>query len=100
MVQRDPVWLLSVAAWSRVVGATHTKSVGDATLVILGTVWDTGNDATQFNDAMRTSLGSLKKDGALWTDGKRFFSLKHAASSVTFVGGTNRAAVQRAIDAK
>jgi hypothetical protein len=73
---------------------------GDAALVILGTLWDTGKDATEFNNAMRTSLGSLKKDGALWTDGKRFFGLKQAASSVTFVGGTNKVAVQRAIEAK
>ena len=49
---------------------------------------------------MQTSLESLKKDGTLWTDGKRYFGLKHAGSSVTFVGGTDRAAVQRAIDAK
>ena len=73
---------------------------GDAALVILGTVWDTSTDATEFNAAMQTSLGSLKKDGTLWTDDKRFFGLKHAASSVTFVGGTDRAAVQRAIEAK
>jgi hypothetical protein len=73
---------------------------GNAALLILGTVWDTPKDATEFNDALQSSMGSLKKDGTLWTDGKRFFGTAHTTSGVTIVSGTDRGAVQRAIVAK
>src|SRR6185436_6477175 len=72
---------------------------GDEALVILGTRWDTPQDGAEFADALERSLASAKRAGELWSDGERFFGLARAGDQVVYVGGTDQAAVERALAA-
>lgn len=71
---------------------------GDTSLLLLQTRWDTARDAAEFNTAMQQSLESLTKTNGLWSDGKRTFGLKRTGDTITFVGSTDSAAAQRALD--
>ena len=67
--------------------------------MLVETVWDTQQDAIEFNSGMQESFQSLKKDGTLWTDGTRYFGMSNRADKVVFVASTDSGAAQRALDA-
>ena len=69
---------------------------GARSLAMLVTRWDTVDDANQFYVAMLQSLNSAKPTGTIWTDGSRYFALRQKTDRVIFVGGTDRATVERA----
>ncbi|MFL5731981.1 MAG: hypothetical protein ACJ78Q_02175 [Chloroflexia bacterium] len=94
----EPTAAAAAAGWGG--GRYSLYQNGDKALVYLGTVWDTAKDATEYNDALQKSFSSMKKDGQLWADDKRFFGLKHSGKNLTLVSGTDRAAVERALAAK
>lgn len=69
---------------------------GSQSLLILGTIWDSGQDASEFEAALRLSLARSKQFGKLWTDGKRYFALKRVNDRVFFFSGTDRTSVDLA----
>jgi len=70
-----------------------------AALVILGTRWDTANDATEFETALRRSFPPGIATGSLWTAGERTYGLRHSGSALTLISGTDAVAVQHALAA-
>jgi hypothetical protein len=84
----------AVAGWGG--GQCDLYQNGARSLAMLVTRWDTIDDANQFYSAMLQSLGSAKSTGTIWTDGSRFFALRQKSDRVVFVGGTDRATVERA----
>src|SRR5205823_5230736 len=72
---------------------------GTNSLIIMGTIWDTLNDAKEFEAGMRESLVRTPKFGELWTDGSRYYTFERIKNRVFYVGGTDRTAVQAALRA-
>ncbi len=87
----------AAAGWG---GASYAFYQGQSSaLLITATRWDTPKDADEFDAALRKSLATAQPDGALWSAGGRFFGIQHNGDAVTFVGGTDRAAVEKALGA-
>ena len=85
------------AGWG---GAAYALYEGQsAALLFTATRWDTAQDATEFAAALRQSLATAQPDGDLWSDAGRFFGIQHNGDDVTFVAGTDRAAVTAALGA-
>ena len=89
----------AAAGWGGAEYAYYQNAGAKTDLLAMVTRWDTEKDATEFNDAMTTSFSSLKKDGTLWTDGKRYFALDNSGDTVVYAAGTDRAAVERVLPA-
>jgi hypothetical protein len=70
-----------------------------AAVLITATRWDTAEDATEFDAALRKSLATARQDGDLWSDAGRFFGIQTSGDRVTFVAGTDRTAVEQALGA-
>jgi hypothetical protein len=87
----------AVAGWGGTRYALYQK--GDASVIILGSRWDSPKDAEEFASAMERSLAGLRRVGKVWSGGGRFFGLTRLNDRVAFVGGTDRAAVERALAA-
>lgn len=68
-------------------------------LVYASTVWDTEQDAQEFEGAMQESFASMTKDGDYWTDTARSFWMKRDAKKVIFIASTNRPALDRVVAA-
>lgn len=95
--QTDTQAARAAAGWGGARYVMHQK--GDDAVVLTLTRWDTPDDATEFADALTATFDSLRKEGDLWTDGKRFFAAKNAADWVAFASGTDRDAVTKALGA-
>jgi hypothetical protein len=81
-------------------GAAYALYQGrSAALLIAATRWDTAQDATEFDTALRRSFATATQDGDLWSDAGRFFGGQHRGDAVTLVAGTDRAAVVQAMAA-
>lgn len=67
----------------------------DGGLMFLHTRWDTAKDADEFEAAMREGLDKLtKKEGTVWTEGGRYFSLKRVDSHIFYIASTDRNALE------
>ena len=60
------------------------------------TVWDTQKDADEFYGSMWETFKKIKPDGATWSGGERFFSLKETGNTVYFIASTDRKALDAA----
>jgi hypothetical protein len=69
---------------------------GPNALVILGTRWDSGTEADEFEGALRNSLATTAQFGQFWTDGTRYFTIKRTPDRVFYIAGTERTVVQQA----
>jgi hypothetical protein len=69
---------------------------GANSLVLLGTRWDSEDEAAQFETATRQSFVRHRRDNGLWTDGTRYWALKRVRDKVFLAAGTDRGAVERA----
>jgi hypothetical protein len=69
---------------------------GSNALLIMGTAWDTAEDATEFDLALRQSLAKLKEIGKLWTDGRRYYTVKRVGDRIFYFAGTDRTMVDLA----
>jgi hypothetical protein len=87
----------AIAGWGGARYALYQN--GDTAVIVLGTRWDSPKDAEEFAGAMEQSLASQKRAGDVWSGGGRFFGLTHVNDQVVFVGGTDQAAVERALAA-
>jgi hypothetical protein len=72
---------------------------GEMALVILGTRWDSANDAGEFATALEQSLAASKRVGTLWSDGERFFGFAQSGDQVIYVASTDQAAAEQALAA-
>jgi hypothetical protein len=72
---------------------------GDKALVIFNTVWDTPKDADEFEAAINDSFSSATKTGSIYSDGKRFFSVKRTGDSIAVGASTDQSALQKAMAA-
>ena len=86
----------AIAGWGG--GQADLYENGSNSVVLLGTVWDTRDDALEFEAAMRKSLALIGRSGSLWSDGTRFFGLACVRDKVVFAGGTEPVSVQKALD--
>jgi hypothetical protein len=68
-------------------------------VVIVGTRWDTTRDANEFEAAMRQSFANDTVKDGIWQDVDRYYALKRTGAAITFLGGTDRAAVAHALGA-
>lgn len=69
---------------------------GTNSLVMMGTRWDSAEDASRFYNALLQSLSQARVSGSLWVEGSRYFTVMLRGDRVIFVGGTSSNAVQRA----
>jgi hypothetical protein len=75
---------------------------GDDSLVIMATVWDSADDATEFGTDLRGALDAIgPAQNGIWDDGQgRFTALATGADgSVVYIASTDRAAVESALAA-
>jgi hypothetical protein len=87
----------ATAGWGG--GAYALYQGQSAAVLIAATRWDTAGDADEFAAALRRSFAAAQADGPLWSDAGRFFGLQSSGDGVTFVAGTDRAAVEAALGA-
>ena len=87
----------AAAGWDGGRYAYYTSDAGE--LMVVKTVWDSPQDATEFYDAMLATLaGPL--DGEIGAAGQgRFLGLREADGAVWFMTSTDRAAVETALGA-
>lgn len=67
---------------------------GDTSVLALDTQWDTSRDAGEFNDALGTSFRSASKDGDLWVQGGRYFSVTQSGKRVLYIAATDKRALE------
>lgn len=72
---------------------------GDQAVSVMRTVWDTEDDATEFNDALMETFDGYDQAGDLWSSEGRFFGVATNGTTVTFVSGTSQEAVTAAMGA-
>ena len=72
---------------------------GDKALIIFNSVWDTPKDADEFEAAINDSFSSATKSGNIYSDGKRFFSVKRIGDAIAVGASTDQAALQKAMAA-
>lgn len=86
----------AAAGWD---GSTYALyENGDAALVLLGTTWDSEGDAQDCVSAYEQIFGSAFASGEVFDAGNgRFAALVHNGSDVTYISGTDRAAVEAAL---
>jgi len=72
---------------------------GDQSLLMVNTSWDTKADADEFEAAMRETFAVSGEEGDFWTDGRRLFALKRAGDDVWYGASTDRASLEKAMDA-
>ena len=58
-----------------------------------------GQAGEQFEAALRQSLARTPRFNDLWTDGSRYYTLTRLRNRVFYVAGTDRTAVQTALQA-
>jgi hypothetical protein len=87
----------AVGGWGG--GQADLYENGSNSVVMLGTVWDTRQDAVDFETALKQSLIFMGRSGSLYSDGTRFFGMKRSLSKVFYAGGTEPTSVQKALDA-
>lgn len=66
---------------------------GDALLTVMATRWDTEEDATEFDEALRETLSSYEQDGDIWFDGARYHALISMGDRVVLTTSTDRDAL-------
>jgi hypothetical protein len=71
---------------------------GDQAVAIMGSLWDTPKDESEFETALEQSFKIFEKRDNIWNDSRRAWGLKHSGEQVMFVSGTQRATVQRVMD--
>jgi hypothetical protein len=71
---------------------------GDQAVAVMGSVWDTPRDSSEFEDALQQSFKIFEKHDNLWNDSRRAWGIKHSGGQIMFVSGTQRATVQKVID--
>ncbi|HUS15518.1 MAG TPA: hypothetical protein VM536_10945 [Chloroflexia bacterium] len=87
----------AAAGWG---GARYAAYEGNgAAVLILGTRWDTPQDAVEFESAMTKTFAQAEESDGVWSIGGRFFAMQRAGDAVTVVSGTDRDAVTRALGA-
>jgi hypothetical protein len=72
---------------------------GDKALIIFNSVWDTPKDADEFEAAINDSFSSATKSGNIYSDGKRFFSVKRTGDAIAVGASTDQDALQKAMGA-
>ena len=72
---------------------------GDQSLVLVNMAWDTKADADEFEASMRETFATSGEEGDFWTDGRRLFALKRVGDNVWYGASTDRAALEKAMDA-
>jgi hypothetical protein len=72
---------------------------GDQAISVMRTVWDTDDDATEFNDALMQTFEGYEQAGDLWSGEGRFFGVATNGTTVTLVSGTDQDAVTAAMAA-
>jgi hypothetical protein len=87
----------AVAGWGGARYAYYKSDSDTGGLVIMGTRWDTTKDAGEFDTALRESLAKAQRQGEVWQDGDRYAAVYRAGDQVMFVGGTDRALVERVL---
>lgn len=86
----------AAAGWGGGKYSYYSKGEGQG-LIFMHTRWDTPKDADEFEAAMREGLDKLaKKEGTVWTEGGRYFSLKHVGSHIFYIASTDRNALEAA----
>jgi len=63
-------------------------------------VWDTDNDATEFEGAMNETFAKMPTDGPFHVDSGRYFYTVRDGKTVTFIACTNEPALQRVVAAQ
>lgn len=69
-------------------------------LVYSSVVWDTENDAKEFEGALGETFVKMPLDGPFRTDKGRYFTMSREGKKVTFIASTNRPALERVVAAK
>jgi len=72
---------------------------GNDALVILTTVWDTDEDAGEFQSAFAATLAGLEESAGIWQDGERYITVTSDGGAVTIISGTTDAVVSAATTA-
>jgi len=62
-------------------------------------VWDTDNDATEFEGAMNETFAKMPTNGPFHVDSGRYFYMVRNGTTVTFIACTNEPALQRVMAA-
>jgi hypothetical protein len=90
-----PDYAEAAAGWD---GGQYAYYASDSgSLMVVKTVWDSPEDAAEFYDAMRTTLGG-SLDGEIGDAGHgRFLGLREVDGAVWFITSTDRAAVEAAL---
>jgi len=87
----------AAAGWGG--GQTAFYENNESALYIVDTRWDTTNDATEFDEALRGTFSKARKVGDLWSEGDRFFGIITSGDRVALVSGTDQKIVETAISA-
>jgi hypothetical protein len=87
----------AAAGWGG--GVYNYYENGDKALAVFNTVWDTKNDADEFETAINETFATSDKSGSFWTDGKRFFSLKRIGDAIAVGASTDKTALEKAMAA-
>lgn len=69
-------------------------------MVYTSVVWDTENDASEFEGAMGETFTKMPMDGPFRTDAGRYFYMVRGGKKVTFIASTNKPALERVVAAK
>lgn len=84
----------AAAGWG---GAWYVQyQSGDTSVLALDTQWDTSNDADEFDTAMGKSFRSASKEGDLWVQDGRYFSVTQNGKRVLYLAATDRKALEAA----
>ncbi len=71
----------------------HYQS-GETSVLALDTQWDTSRDAGEFNDALGTSFRGATKEGEVWVQGGRYFSVTQSDKRVLYISATDKKALE------
>ena len=88
----DDIAEKAAAGWG---GAWYDHyQAGEKDVVVLDTQWDTTGDAGEFNAALGQSFRGATKEGDLWVQGGRYFSITQSDKRVQYIAATDQKALE------
>jgi hypothetical protein len=72
---------------------------GDEILAVLGTVWETAEDADMFLEALMASMDGYEEHGGHWSENSRYHTIIADGEDVTLISSSDESAIQRVVEA-
>ncbi|MBF6614636.1 MAG: hypothetical protein IVW55_16100 [Chloroflexi bacterium] len=68
---------------------------GDSAVLYESYVWDSQEDANEFDTAIRETFRTATKSGNFWTQGGRWYAFTHTGDATAFVSATDQQSLQK-----